>query len=47
MTIVIPDHATWVRLPRFVGDDGAPSAIASRRRSGSGSTARCAVRSGG
>ena len=28
---VIPDHATWVRFPRFVGDDGAPSAIASQR----------------
>ena len=20
MTVVIPDHATWVRFPRFVGD---------------------------
>jgi len=44
---VIPDGATWVRFPRFVGDDGAPSAIASRRRGGSGSTAQGAVRSGG
>jgi hypothetical protein len=39
--------AAWVRLPRFVGDDGAPSATARRSRGGSGSTARCAVRSGG
>jgi hypothetical protein len=35
---MIPEHATWVRFPRFVGDDGAPSAIARRSRSGSGRT---------
>ena len=41
------DHATWVRFPRFVGDDGAPSAVARRSRSERRSTARGAVRSGG
>ncbi len=31
----------------MIGQDGAPSAIASRRRSGSGSTVQWTVRSGG
>jgi len=43
---VIPANATWVRFPRFVGDDGAPSTIARRSRSGSGSSVRGTLRSG-
>jgi len=47
MVVGIPESATWVRFPRYVGDDGPPSAIASSMRSGSGSRLQWSLRSGG
>ena len=41
---MIPREATWVRFPRFIGDDGAPSAIARRSRGGSGSRLQWSLR---